>query len=155
MDEVFSSSAQFSSFLFYHLYINNLHMAVLKNDPVWSVSPMWFIDFSKHIPQTHMMKMDSNPPTGSQTEGEGERWCVNGCSCLSHASLFFSSLTQQSISSLLEGLLLDSSWHVPSSLRATDEGACCAECSNIAHTHTDTHTFTLMWQRKLYTKADR
>lgn len=72
---------------------------------------------------------------GGVSAQEGELWCVNGCSRLSHPGLFFSSLTQQSISSLLEGLVLDSSWHVPPSLRARDEGARCAECSNIAHTH--------------------
>lgn len=84
------------------------------------------------------MKMGSNPPLihGKRERGRGrELWCVNGCSHLSHPGLFFSSLTQQSISSLLEGLVLDSSWHVPPSLRARDEGARCAECSNIAHTH--------------------
>ena len=75
-------------------------------------------------------------------ERQIESWCVNGCSCLSHPGLFFGSLTQQSISSVLEGLVLDSSWHVPPSLRARDEGTCCAECSNTAYTHTHIHTHT-------------
>lgn len=94
--------------------------------------------FSRVNPHTRTMKMGSNPPLihGKRERGRGrELWCVNGCSRPSHPGLFFSSLTQQSISSLLEGLVLDSSWHVPPSLRARDEGARCAECSNIAHTH--------------------
>lgn len=87
-------------------------------------------------------KSPTHPRKGRDTEME--RWCVNGCSCLSHPGLFFSSLTQQSISSVLEGLVLDSSWHVLPSLRARDERTCCAECSNIAHTH----NFSYLWNRK-------
>lgn len=89
---------------------------------------------------THTFKTGSSIPLiHREGGGQTEMWCVNGCSCLSHPGLFFSSLTQQSISSVLEGLVFYSSWHAlppPTSLRARDEGARCAECSNIAHIHT-------------------
>ena len=145
-------------FLKLHIECVHLSMCELKvckcarSDPAVSSTPALYsillIDLSAQTPHTHIYAWDrlKFPYRFIEREREGETeiesWCVNGCSCLSHPGLFFGSLTQQSISSVLEGLVLDSSWHVPPSLRARDEGTCCAECSNTAYTHTHTHTHT-------------
>ena len=140
-----------------------------RSDPAVSSSPTLYsillIDLSAQThthTHSHICSRQAEIPPPIHRERARERgrerqiesWCVNGCSCLSHPGLFFGSLTQQSISSVLEGLVLDSSWHVPPSLRARDEGTCCAECSNTAyththiHTHTHTHTLALWGEKK-------
>lgn len=107
----------------------------------------WFFWMTPHSPfradtHTRAPRQGQLPQWFTESKREDKRHrkiSVNGCSCLSHPGLFFSSLAQQSISLVLEGLVLDSSWHVPPSLRVRYEGTRCAECSNTDNTHTHTH----------------
>lgn len=90
---------------------------------------MWFIDFSvwTHTCWGQAQIWFTESETGI------ERWCVNGCSCLSHPGLFFSSL---SLNSPLAQCWRGKYWILADMFSQVWVHARCAECSNMAHTHT-------------------